>query len=161
MEKMTINLPHSNEISLNKNSIKDYNNKYLKLERFIKAAHEKIMSVRIFVGKIINEPKKEEKKFFTNEETKDTIEIITNLKAQINEKRKELEEIQKKSEIKIHEILVQNKQIEMDYLENKRIYKSLLFKKNEINNKLKKLKKNNITNRTTKHSNEITNINNK
>ena len=144
-----------------KKLIKDYNNKYLKLERFIKAAHEKIMSVRIFVGKIINEPKKEEKKFFTNEETKDTIEIITNLKAQINEKRKELEEIQKKSEIKIHEILVQNKQIEMDYLENKRIYKSLLFKKNEINNKLKKLKKNNITNRTTKHPNEITNINNK
>ena len=149
------------EITQNKKLIKDYNNKYLKLERFIKAAHEKIMSVRIFVGKIINEPKKEEKKFFTNEETKDTIEIITNLKAQINEKRKELEEIQKKSEIKIHEILVQNKQIEMDYLENKRIYKSLLFKKNEINNKLKKLKKNNITNRTTKHSNEITNINNK
>ena len=76
-------------------------------------------------------------------------------------KEKNWKKYKKKSEIKIHEILVQNKQIEMDYLENKRIYKSLLFKKNEINNKLKKLKKNNITNRTTKHSNEITNINNK
>ena len=76
------------EINQNKKLIKDYNNKYLKLERFIKAAHEKITSVRIFVGKIINEPKKEEKKIFTNEETKDTLEIITNLKAQINEKRR-------------------------------------------------------------------------
>ena len=148
------------EINQNKKLIKDYNNKYLKLERFIKAAHEKITSVRIFVGKIINEPKKEEKKIFTNEETKDTLEIITNLKAQINEKRKELDEIQKKSEIKIHEILVQNKQIEMDYLENKRIYRSLLFKRNEINKKLRKLKKNNMSNRTSKHSNENTNANN-
>ena len=148
------------EINQNKKLIKDYNNKYLKLERFIKAAHEKITSVRIFVGKIINEPKKEEKKIFTNEETKDTLEIITNLKAQINEKRKELDEIQKKSESRMHEILVQNKQIEMDYLENKRIYRSLLFKRNEINKKLRKLKKNNMSNRTSKHSNENTNANN-
>ena len=124
------------EISQNKKMIKDYNNKYIKLDRFTKAAHAKIMGVRIFVGKIINEPKKEEKKIFTNEETKDTLEVITNLKAQINEKRKELDEIQKKSESRIHELLVNNKQIEMDYLENKRIYKSLLCKKNEINKKI-------------------------
>ena len=79
-----------NEIIQNKNRIKDYNNKYLKLDRFIKAAHAKIMGVRIFVGKILNEPKVEEKKkIFTDEETKDAIGIITNLKAQINEKRKD------------------------------------------------------------------------
>ena len=127
-----------NEIIQNKNRIKDYNNKYLKLDRFIKAAHAKIMGVRIFVGKILNEPKVEEKKkIFTDEETKDAIGIITNLKAQINEKRKELDEMQKKCENKMHEILVKNKQIEMDYNENKKIYKGLLFKRNEINRKLR------------------------
>ena len=37
----------------------------------------------------------------------------------------------------MHEILVKNKQIEMDYNENKKIYKGLLFKRNEINRKLR------------------------
>ena len=96
------------------------------------------------------------KKNFTNEETKDTLEIITNLKAQINEKRKELDEIQKKCESRIHELLVHNKQIEMDYLANKRIYKDLLFKKTEINKKLRDLKDNH---KTRKRSSENKNIN--
>ena len=145
------------EISQNKKIIKDYNNKYLKLERFTKAAHARIMGVRIFVGKIINQPKKEEKKIFTNEETKDTLGVITNLKAQINEKRKELDEIQKKSESKIHELLVHNKQIELDFLENKRIYKNLLCKKNEINKKLRNINKEN--NKVNKKSSENINKN--
>ena len=124
----------------NKNLIKDYNNKYLKLDKYIKAMHAKITGVRLYINKIINEPKIEEKKkIFTNEETKDTIGIITNLKAQINEKRKELNNIQKNYENKIHEILVKNKQIEMDYNEDNRIYKSLLNKRNEINKKLKSI----------------------
>ena len=148
------------EISQNKKFIKDYNNKYLKLDRFTKAAHARIMGVRIFVGKIINQPKKEEKKIFTNEETKDTLGVITNLKAQINEKRKELDEIQKKSESKIHELLVHNKQIELDYLENKRIYKSLLCKKYEINKKIIKLRNiNKDNNQINKKSNENINKN--
>jgi len=124
----------------NKNLIKEYNNKYLKLDKYIKAMHAKITGVRLYINKIINEPKIEEKKkIFTNEETKDTIGIITNLKAQINEKRKELNNIQKNYENKIHEILVKNKQIEMDYNEDNRIYKSLLNKRNEINKKLKSI----------------------
>ena len=146
------------EISQNKNMIKDYNNKYLKLDRFTKAAHAKIMGVRIFVGKIINEPKIEGKKIFTNEETKDTLGVVTNLKAQINEKRKELDEIQKNSEMKIHELLVRNKQIEMDFIENKRIYKNLLSKKNEINKKLRELNKD--SNKIKKKSNENTHYTN-
>ena len=145
------------EISQNKKFIKDYNSKYLKLERFTKAAHARIMGVRIFVGKIINQPKKEEKKIFTNEETKDTLGVITNLKAQINEKRKELDEIQKKSESKIHELLVHNKQIELDFLENKRIYKNLICKKNEINKKLRNINKEN--NKVNKKSSENINKN--
>jgi len=133
-----------NEILNNKNMIKDYNNKYLKLDRFTKIAHAKIMGIRYFIGKIINEPKiVEEKKIFTNEETKDTIGIITNLKSQINEKRKELDEIQKRNDNKIHELLVKNKQIEMDFIENKRIYKSLISKKNEINKKLRNINNSN------------------
>ena len=102
--------------------------------------HAKITGVKIYIGKIINEPKIEEKKkIFTDEETKDAIGIITNLKAQINEKRKELNEIQKNYENKMHEILVKNKQIEMDYNEDNRIYKSLIYKRNEINKKLRSI----------------------
>ena len=127
-------------ITQNKNLIKEYNNKYLKLDRYIKAMHAKITGVKIYIGKIINEPKIEEKKkIFTDEETKDAIGIITNLKAQINEKRKELNEIQKNYENKMHEILVKNKQIEMDYNEDNRIYKSLIYKRNEINKKLRSI----------------------
>ena len=145
------------EISQNKNMIKDYSNKYLKLDRFTKAAHAKIMGVRIFVGKIINEPKIEEKKKFTNEEAKDNIEVVTNLKAQINEKRKELDDIQKKCESKIHELLVRNKQIEMDFIENKRIYKNLISKKNEINKKLRNFNKEN--NKSSIKSTDVTHLN--
>ena len=138
------------EISKNKNLIKEYNNKYYKLDRFTRIAHSKIIGLRVFVGKLINnEPKVEEKKIFTNEETKDALQIITNLKSQINGKRKELEEIQKKSENKIHDLLVQNKQIELDFIENKRIYKNLLFKKNELNKKLR-----NLNNENNKNKNE-------
>ena len=125
------------EIQQNKIYIKDYTNKYLKLDRFTKIAHEKILNLKIYVKKIIQEPKIEEKKIFTNEETKDTLGVITNLKNQIIEKRKELSEIQKKSEIKIHELLVKNKQIELEYLENEKINKNLIYRKNELNKKLR------------------------
>ena len=127
-----------NEIQQNKNSIKDYNKKYLKLDGFTKATHEKILSLKMYVKKII-EPKIKIKKIFTNEETKDTLGVITNLKNQIIEKRKELNEIQKKSELKIHELLVKNKQIELEFIENEKINRNLVFKKNELNKKLKNI----------------------
>ena len=126
-----------NEIQQNKNSIKEYSNKYLKLDKYTKIAHEKILSVKIYVKKIIQEPKVEEKKIFTNEETKDTLGIITNLRTQIINKRKELNEIQKESEMKIHELLVKNKQIELEFIENEKINKNLIFRKNELNKQLK------------------------
>ena len=126
-----------NEIQQNKNLIKEYSNKYLKLDKFTKIAHEKILSVKMYVKKIIQEPKVEEKKIFTNEETKDTLGIITNLRTQIINKRKELNEIQKESEMKIHELLVKNKQIELEFIENEKINKNLIFRKNELNKQLK------------------------
>ena len=126
-----------NEIQQNRNDIKDYSNKYLKLDKFTKVAHEKILSLKIYIKKLIQEPKVEEKKIFTNEETKDTLGIITNLKTQIIEKRKELSEIQKKSEMKIHDLLVQNKQIELEFIENEKINKNLIFRKNELNKQLR------------------------
>ena len=127
------------EIQQNKNCIKDYTNKYNKLDRFTKVAHEKILSLKMYVKKVIQEPKVEAKKIFTNEETKDTLTIITNLKNQIIEKRKELNNIQKDSDMKIHELLVQNKQIELEFIENEKINKNLVFRKNELNKKLRDL----------------------
>jgi len=127
------------EIQQNKNCIKDYTNKFNKLDRFTKVAHEKILSLKMYVKKVIQEPKVEAKKIFTNEETKDTLTIITNLKNQIIEKRKELNNIQKDSDKKIHELLVQNKQIELEFIENEKINKNLVFRKHELNKKLRDL----------------------
>ena len=70
-----------------------------------KKMKKKNKKVGIKMKKMKNK-KNKNKKIFTNEETKDTLGVITNLKAQINEKRKELDEIQKKSESKIHELLI-------------------------------------------------------
>ena len=128
-----------NEIQQNRNYIKEYSNKYLKLDKFTKIAHERILSLKIYIKKLIEEPKFEEKKIFTNEETKDALGVITNLKTQILQKRKELSEIQKKSESKIHELLVKNKQIEIEFIENEKINKNLIFKRNELNLQLKKI----------------------
>ena len=75
-----------NEIKQNKDAIKDYQEKYTRLERFIRLVHEKILSLEMLLKKS-KEPKNENKKLFTKEELKDTLELINNLKNQINDKR--------------------------------------------------------------------------
>ena len=123
------------EIQHNKNCIKDYNKKYLKLDRFTKAVHEKILSLKMYVKKII-EPKVEVKKIFTNEETKDTLGVITNLKNQIIEKRKELNEIQKKSENA--QIKINNRTYELKISE---LEQEIELKQKKENEKIIELKK--------------------
>ena len=51
--------------------------------------------------KKVKEPKNENKKLFTKEELKDTLELITNLKSQINDKRNQLNNINKESDINV------------------------------------------------------------
>ena len=76
------------EINQTKETIKDYQNKYMKLDKFIKLIHEKIVSIEMVIKKEKTNKEEPKKKLFTKEELKDTIELITTLKKQITEKRK-------------------------------------------------------------------------
>ena len=125
-----------NEIQGNKVAIKEYQEKHTKLERFIRLAHEKILSLEMLLKKV-KEPKNENKKLFTKEELKDTLELITNLQSQINDKRNQLNNITKESDIKMHKLLAQNKQIELEYKENEKLNKMLINKKNELKRSIK------------------------
>ena len=124
------------EIKGNKDAIKEYQEKHTKLERFIRLAHEKILSLEMLLKKV-KEPKNENKKLFTKEELKDTLELITNLQSQINDKRNQLNNITKESDIKMHKLLAQNKQIELEYKENEKLNKMLINKKNELKRSIK------------------------
>jgi len=124
------------EIDGNKEAIKKYQEKHTKLERFIRLAHEKIISLEMLLKKV-KEPKNENKKLFTKEELKDTLELITNLQSQINDKRNQLNNITKESDIKMHKLLAQNKQIELEYKENEKLNKMLINKKNELKRSIK------------------------
>jgi hypothetical protein len=126
------------EIKQNKDAIKDYQDKYNRLEKFIRLAHEKILSLEMSIKKI-KEPKLENKKMFTKEELKDTLELITNLKEQINDKRIQLNNINKESDEKMHKLLAQNKQIELEYKENEKYNKMLINKRNELKRNIKNI----------------------
>ena len=132
-----------NEIKQNKESIKEYQDKYNRLEKFIRLAHEKILSLEMLIKKG-KEPKIENKKLFTKEELKDTLELITNLKVQINDKRVQLNNINKESEAKMHKLLAQNKQIELEYKENEKLNKMLINKKNELKRSIKSINSKNV-----------------
>ena len=127
-----------NEIKQTKDTIKDYQEKYIKLERFIRLVHEKILSLEILIKKI-KEPKTENKKMFTKEELKDTLELIKNLKNQIAQKRNQLSSLSKQSDLKMHKLLTQNKQIELEYKENEKLNKMLINKRNELKRDIKNI----------------------
>lgn len=130
-----------NEIKQNKNYIKDYSNKFIKLDKFTKIVHEKIVGLKMYVKKALEEPKVEViQKAFTNEETKDTIGVISILKNQISDRRKELIDLQKSCDVKAHELLVHNRQIEKEYNDYEKMLKNYIYKKNELIRKLTNIK---------------------
>ena len=120
------------EIEKVKKSIKEHQEKYLKLERFNNAIHEKIIGIEIMVKNLKVKKKKLEEKSFSQEEFNDTLDIITNLKNQINQKRNELNNITKNNEEAIYKKLSENKKIELEIKENLRINKLLIFQRNEL-----------------------------
>ena len=93
------------EIEKAKISIKEYQEKYLKLEKFNKAIHERIVGIEIMVKKVKEKTEKIEEKSFTQEELLDTLNIINNLKNQIYQKRNDLNNISKNNKEKIYKIL--------------------------------------------------------
>ena len=125
-----------NEIDTTKKAVNLYQEKYRKQDRFIRLIHEKILSLEMQIKKM-KEPKVEKVKLFTKEELKDTLELISKLKNQIKENRNQLNSITKINDDKMHQLLAQNKQIEVEYKENEKMNKMLVFKKNELKRAIK------------------------
>ena len=89
--------------------------------------------------KKMKEPKVEKTKLFTREELKKTLDEISSLKQQIGANRNTLNAITKTNDDKMHALLSQNKKIEIDYKENEKLNKMLIFKKNELKRNIKNL----------------------
>ena len=117
------------EIKQSKSNIKDYQDKFSKQDRFIRIIHEKILTLEMMIKKL-REPKettKEVAKSFTKEELKDTLQLIMTLKEQIKDCRNQLNSITKTNDDKMHKLLYQNKQIEIDYKQAEKDNKALVF----------------------------------
>jgi len=124
------------EIKQTKDSIKEYQDKFNKQDRFIRLIHEKILSLEMMIKKM-KEPKIKEIKSFTKEELKDTLDLIKTLKDQITENRNQLNSITKINDEKLHQLLAQNKKIEIDFKDAEKENKRLVFRKNELKRQIK------------------------
>ena len=128
------------EIQQAKDTIKEYQTKNNKLDRFIKLIHEKIVSIEMIIKKNVATKDEPKKKLFTKEELKDTLDLINNLKTQVIDKRNQLNALTKQNDNKINKMQTQNKQIELDFKENEKINKMLIFKRNELKKNIKNVK---------------------
>jgi hypothetical protein len=151
------------EIQQTKETIKEYQTKYNKLDKFVKLIHEKIISIEMIIKKEMTNKEEPKKKLFSKEDLKDTVDSITNLKNQITEKRNQLNMITKQNDIKINKMIAQNKQLEADYKESEKMNKMLIFKRNELKRNIKNTTVNglNSTNKNKIKTNIINNNNNK
>ena len=126
-----------------KENIKQMNDDYNRLERYLKLVHEKIVGLDLIKIKKKKEnieiKKEEEKKSFTNQEVKDILQLIITLRNQIFEKRTKLNNINSEGEEKMHKFFSQNKSIEIELKEELRIYKDLANKKNGLKKLINKL----------------------
>ena len=126
-----------------KENIKQMNDDYNRLERYLKLVHEKILGLDLIKIKKKKEnieiKKEEEKKSFTNQEVKDILQLIITLRNQIFEKRAKLSNINLEGEEKMHKFFSQNKSIEIELKEELRIYKDLANKKNGLKKLINKL----------------------
>ena len=134
-----------NEIQQTKNTIKDYQTKYIKLDKFIKLIHEKIVGIEIIIKKDkLNKDEPKSKKLFTREELKETIDLLNTLKNQVTEKRNQLNTMTKQNDLKVKKIIAKNKQILADFKEKEKMNKMLIFKKNELKRNIKNMSVNGI-----------------
>ena len=124
------------EIKEAKDNIKDYQEKYLKQDRFIRSIHEKILFLESLILKM-KEPKHEETKSFTLEQFKQVLNDIKEYSNTVNANRNKLSMIQKGHEDNMHNLLSQNKKIEKDYKDIIKENKALVFQRNEVKKKIK------------------------
>ena len=124
------------EIKEAKDNIKDYQEKYLKQDRFIRSIHEKILFLESLILKM-KEPKHKETKSFTLEQFKQVLNDIKEYSNTVNANRNKLSMIQKAHEDNMHNLLSQNKKIEKDYKDIIKENKALVFQRNEVKKKIK------------------------
>lgn len=124
------------EIKEAKDNIKDYQEKYLKQDRFIRSMHEKILFLESLILKM-KEPKHKETKSFTLEQFKQVLNDIKEYSNTVNANRNKLSMIQKAHEDNMHNLLSQNKKIEKDYKDIIKENKALVFQRNEVKKKIK------------------------
>ena len=120
------------EIEMEKDSIKVYQEKYNKLENFNTIISNEIQRIKAVMQKLEEKKVEEVKKIFTEDELNDTLEVISNLRNIINEKRNNLNNISKNNDEKIYKILSKNKIVESEINENIRMNKLLICKRNEL-----------------------------
>ena len=120
------------EIDQIKNTIKESQEKCIKIEKFNNIIHERIISIEMLVKKIKEKNQQVEEKTFKEEELHDTIDTISILKDQINAKRNEMNNLYKSNNEKLYKLLTQNKTVELEIKDNLRINKLLIFKRNEL-----------------------------
>jgi chromosome segregation ATPase len=118
------------EIKITKQSLKTYQDKYSKQDRYIKQVHSKISSLENMIKKM-SIPKIEVQKAFTKEELRETLEFLNQLKNQIRDNRQILKNISKINDDKLNNFMNINKQIEIDYKENDKVINTKLFSPDE------------------------------
>ena len=91
-----------------------------------------IQKIKFKIQKFDEKKVEEIKKIFTKDELNDTLGILTNLRNIINEKRNDLNNINKNNEEKLMKILSKNKIVESEINENIRMNKLLICKRNEL-----------------------------
>lgn len=124
------------EIKITKDTIKEYQEKYNKQDKFIKLAHEKILSLEMMLRKKKEKPA-EKKKLFSQAELNNLIDNIKSLIQQIKDNRNTLNNLTKINDDKISQIKSQNDNIEKCYKENEKLNKNLVYKKNELKRSIK------------------------
>ena len=124
------------EIKEAKDNIKDYQEKYLKQDRFIRSIHEKILFLESLILKM-KEPKHKETKAFTLKQFKQVLNDIKEYSNTVNGNRNKLSIIQKAHEDNMHNLLSQNKKIEKDYKDIIKENRALVFQRNEVKKKIK------------------------
>jgi hypothetical protein len=108
------------EIKITKDSLKDYQDKYTKQDKFLKSVHEKLSQLENLTKKL-QIPKKEIKKCFTKEDLKTILDVLNRYKQQIKENKISLKNLTKQNEEKLNSYVILNKRIESDFKENDKV----------------------------------------
>jgi hypothetical protein len=108
------------EIKITKDSLKDYQDKYTKQDKFLKSVHEKLSQLENLTKKL-QIPKKEIKKCFTKEDLKTILDVLNRYKQQIKENKVSLKNLTKQNEEKLNSYVILNKRIESDFKENDKV----------------------------------------